>query len=80
MVHGYCSEIETVLLPELAAFASLIGSNDRAVLFIDRATDDFISRYGQVSVLNFWGKEETVGTSLHIRSSQVVPGGTAVGL
>ena len=56
MVHGSCTEIETALLPELAAFASLTGSNDRAGLFIDRAIDDFISRYGQVSALNFGGK------------------------
>jgi len=56
MVHGSCTEIETALLPELAAFATLTGSNDRAGLFIDRAIDDFISRYGQVSALNFGGK------------------------
>jgi len=58
VLNASCNEIDTTLFPELAAFAAWTGSNDRAEHFIDRAIDDFIARYGQVSALNFGGKRK----------------------
>lgn len=51
------SSAHPAVLPQLAAFAFRNGNKDRAQLCINRATDEFLSRYSRLSSLNFGGRK-----------------------
>lgn len=48
--------IDPALLADLAALALRNGNEDRAAICIAKATDNFLSRYSQLSPLNFGGR------------------------
>lgn len=48
--------VDPVLLADLAALALRNGNGDRAAICISKATDNFSSRYSQLSPLNFGGR------------------------
>jgi hypothetical protein len=49
--------VDPALLTDLAALALRNGNRDRAVTCISQATDELISRYSQLSTLNFGGRQ-----------------------
>ncbi|KAI9558578.1 hypothetical protein GHT06_015366 [Daphnia sinensis] len=48
--------VDPSLLPDLAALALRNGNENRAAICIANATDNFLSRYSQLSPLNFGGR------------------------